>query len=486
MPGIVAQVDVHDRGLCTGEYDKAEGSISGIAGTAASHPLDLTMEVEVAGVREILAEAGMLTKQTRCHCPTCRGPGMSEQSSAAALRPDAPGERLVSFRLGVLGVVFFVVAAAAPLAAVTGTVPLAIAAGSGAGAPGAYMAIGIILLVFSSGYAAMSQVVTNSGAFFAYVGRGLGLPAGVGAALTSVLAHIGIQLAIYGFFVGLLASQMDALLLVGGRCGYCRRRRRDPGLCRRCGALSTTGIKWDLVGDRAVAGGGRAGTTDRVPFSDITIRPRRHRPRRRRFQYAMGTEPARMDPGRPTPSSFCELMNVSGMPAGRGSPGRQHRVALVVLDSTLVLDLAIPMQAFGKAAFTELRGQANPCGSEILVLAGFMTHMCVSSAARGAFELGYDGGCRRPRTRPLLVTGEVVSARVPAGREACRTRRPVRGGGARQFGDSRLICRPRRIEFVPAGDQHVETSIDDAWSWSSRRGPTCSTGSIREATARRH
>src|ERR1700754_538127 len=53
-------------------------------------------------------------------------------------------------------------------------------------------------------------------------------------------------------------------------------------------------------------------------------------------------------------------MNVSEVPTGRGSPGRQHRVALVVLDSTLVLDLAIPMQAFGNAAFTELRGQAKP------------------------------------------------------------------------------------------------------------------------------
>ncbi|WP_433286023.1 GlxA family transcriptional regulator [Pseudonocardia sp. CA-142604] len=35
-------------------------------------------------------------------------------------------------------------------------------------------------------------------------------------------------------------------------------------------------------------------------------------------------------------------------------------MALVVLDSTLVLDLAIPMQAFGKAVFTELGGRANP------------------------------------------------------------------------------------------------------------------------------
>jgi amino acid transporter len=125
-------------------------------------------------------------------------------------RGDAPDERLSSGRLGVLGIVFFVVAAAAPLVGMTGAVPVAIAAGNGAGAPGAYVAIGIVLLVFSSAYSAMSRVVTNTGAFFAYVGRGLGLAPGVGSALTSVLAYLAIQLGIYGFFGGLLAGQMEA------------------------------------------------------------------------------------------------------------------------------------------------------------------------------------------------------------------------------------------------------------------------------------
>src|SRR4051794_21985774 len=81
----------------------------------------------------------------------------------------APDEQLSSGRLGVLGIVFFVVAAAAPLVGMTGAVPVAIAAGNGAGAPGAYLVVGLTLLVFSVGYAAMSHRVTNTGAFFAYV-----------------------------------------------------------------------------------------------------------------------------------------------------------------------------------------------------------------------------------------------------------------------------------------------------------------------------
>lgn len=118
---------------------------------------------------------------------------------------------LRSGRLGIIGIVFFVVAAAAPLVGMTGAVPIAIVLGNGAAAPGAYLAVGLTLLLFSVGYAAMSQRVTNAGAFFAYIGRGLGRHLGLGAAFVSLIAYIGIQLAIFGFFGGLMAGQMAAL-----------------------------------------------------------------------------------------------------------------------------------------------------------------------------------------------------------------------------------------------------------------------------------
>jgi amino acid transporter len=59
---------------------------------------------------------------------------------------------------------------------------------------------GITLLIFSVGYAAMSNHVTNTGAFFAFVGRGLGARAGVASSYVSLVAYITVQLAIYGFF----------------------------------------------------------------------------------------------------------------------------------------------------------------------------------------------------------------------------------------------------------------------------------------------
>jgi amino acid transporter len=114
-------------------------------------------------------------------------------------------------RLGVIGIVFFVVAAAAPLVGMTGAVPVAIVLGNGAAAPGAYLVVGITLLLFSVGYAAMSQRVTNAGAFFAYVGRGLGRNWGVASAFVSILAYVAIQLAIYGFLGVVAAGQLGVM-----------------------------------------------------------------------------------------------------------------------------------------------------------------------------------------------------------------------------------------------------------------------------------
>lgn len=132
---------------------------------------------------------------------------MSELRPAPA---ETPETALHHGRLGVFGIVFFVVAAAAPLVGMTGAVPVAIVVGNGAAAPGAYVMVGIVLLLFSVGYAAMANKVTNVGAFFAYVGRGLGIIPGVGSAFVSLVAYLAVQLAVFGFFGGVIAAQMAA------------------------------------------------------------------------------------------------------------------------------------------------------------------------------------------------------------------------------------------------------------------------------------
>ncbi len=123
--------------------------------------------------------------------------------------PETPSTSLRKNTLGLWGIVFFVVAAAAPLAGMTGAFPVAMGAGDGAGAAGMFVVVGIILLVFSVGYATMSHYVTNTGAFFAFVGRGLGIRTGVGSAFTSILAYMTVQWAVIGFISFQIKIKMD-------------------------------------------------------------------------------------------------------------------------------------------------------------------------------------------------------------------------------------------------------------------------------------
>jgi amino acid transporter len=124
--------------------------------------------------------------------------------------PETPDTTLRRGTLGLFGIIFFVVAASAPLAGMTGAFPVAVAIGNGAAAAGMYVLVGLILLIFSVGYATMSQYVTNTGAFFAYVGRGLGIVPGVGSAFVSVLAYLAVQWAVIGFIAFQMKLQFEA------------------------------------------------------------------------------------------------------------------------------------------------------------------------------------------------------------------------------------------------------------------------------------
>ena len=96
---------------------------------------------------------------------------------------------LRSGAIGVAGIVFVVVAGAAPLTAMAGNVPLGMAIGNGVGLPGAYVLVGVVLLLFSAGFAALSRHVVNAGAFYAYIEFGLGRTAGRFAAYLATLGY---------------------------------------------------------------------------------------------------------------------------------------------------------------------------------------------------------------------------------------------------------------------------------------------------------
>ena len=63
---------------------------------------------------------------------------------------------------------------------------------------------------------------------------------------------------------------------------------------------------------------------------------------------------------------------------------------------------------------TNLDDQLKAAGVQNLILAGFMSHMCVNSTARGAFSLGYNptvvAAATATRSLPSRASGKTVSA----------------------------------------------------------------------------
>ncbi|MCT9140152.1 APC family permease [Streptomyces violarus] len=116
-------------------------------------------------------------------------------------------------RLGTGGLLLSVLAATAPLMVVAGVMPTTFAVMGIVGQPLLFVVLGVVLILFSVGYAEMSRHVHNAGAFYAYISRGLGGTAGAGAALVALVAYNALQIGIYGIFgfevSGLLATYAD-------------------------------------------------------------------------------------------------------------------------------------------------------------------------------------------------------------------------------------------------------------------------------------
>ncbi|MFE0100940.1 APC family permease [Streptomyces sp. NPDC059009] len=119
---------------------------------------------------------------------------------SATARPRPATARLKPDALGVLAILFLVLSAQAPLTGIAGAVPLSVALGNGAGVPAAYVAAGAVVLLFSVGFVAMSRYVVDAGAFYTYIGKGLGRTTGTASAAVALFAYCAIQAAMYGLF----------------------------------------------------------------------------------------------------------------------------------------------------------------------------------------------------------------------------------------------------------------------------------------------
>ena len=135
-------------------------------------------------------------------------------SSATHARQSTVSRALARDRVGVPSVWSFIMSGIAPLTVTAGVITSAYATTRLTGIPFAFLVIAAVLALFVPGYVAMTRHITNAGAFYAFIARGLGKPLGVAAALMALLAYSLLQVGLYGAFGPAAQSEAQAQLHV--------------------------------------------------------------------------------------------------------------------------------------------------------------------------------------------------------------------------------------------------------------------------------
>lgn len=114
--------------------------------------------------------------------------------------PPTSHNGLAKRRLGVVHLVFFTVAASAPLTVLGGGITTTFLVTGNVGTPISFIVLAAVLAIFAVGYAAMSRYVSNAGAFYSYLANGLGRAAGVSGSFIALTAYNTINFGLYGLF----------------------------------------------------------------------------------------------------------------------------------------------------------------------------------------------------------------------------------------------------------------------------------------------
>ena len=125
---------------------------------------------------------------------------MSQARVAPSQRPRTPSVHatLAANGLGLGGVLSAAGAAIAPAVVVAGLISTGYVVTGVTGFPIALLAVALVLALFVPGYTAAATRIRNAGAFYTYVARGLGAPAGVAAAGVAIPAYAAMSVATYG------------------------------------------------------------------------------------------------------------------------------------------------------------------------------------------------------------------------------------------------------------------------------------------------
>lgn len=91
--------------------------------------------------------------------------------------------------MGVISLIFTVMAFSAPAVAFLGFIPVAIALGNGVGTPVAFLACGVVVALVAVGLTRMARSLPNPGGFYAFISAGLGKTIGLGAGFAAIIIY---------------------------------------------------------------------------------------------------------------------------------------------------------------------------------------------------------------------------------------------------------------------------------------------------------
>ncbi|MCG2622603.1 APC family permease [Arthrobacter sp. I2-34] len=102
--------------------------------------------------------------------------------------------------LGVVSLVFTVIAFNGPMAILAGFIPVLVSAGNGLGTPLTFVTLGALVLVFAVGLNAMASRMSQPGAFYTYISAGIGKPPGLAAGFLAIAAYVTLGSGTYALF----------------------------------------------------------------------------------------------------------------------------------------------------------------------------------------------------------------------------------------------------------------------------------------------
>lgn len=114
-------------------------------------------------------------------------------------RSEASTEPRLRGHLGIVSIILMVIATAAPLTVMVANSPLIIGMGNGMAAPFDAAVATIVMLLFTAGFVRMAPHISNAGAFYAYIQKGLGRVMGLGAASLALTSYFCILIAIEAY-----------------------------------------------------------------------------------------------------------------------------------------------------------------------------------------------------------------------------------------------------------------------------------------------